>query len=294
MTDFKQHHPRNPRLARLGLGVRARDLGLRAVADLRHLRGTAEGRFPDFLGIGAQKAGTTWLFENLRCHPELFLPAHKELHFFDLHMGRGMRYYRAQFEQAAGRLCGEITPAYGALSERRIRRIQRQNPALKQILILRDPVQRAWSGAVMDLAERMGRATDAVPEAEYETFLLSAASQDRTRYTRMIDRWSGTFSREQLLVCFFEDIHARPEELFREILLHLGVQADIAHEDYPLRRVIVPTLARGGEGTASRQSVERQSPIPPRVRSMLEALYAQEVRELQRRFGAPCEAWSHA
>ncbi len=38
---------------------------------------------PHFLGIGAQKAGTTWLHENLQCHPEIFLPEPKELHHFD-------------------------------------------------------------------------------------------------------------------------------------------------------------------------------------------------------------------
>ena len=39
------------------------------------------GRFPDFLGIGAQKAGTTWLYENLRCHEGAYLPGSKELAF---------------------------------------------------------------------------------------------------------------------------------------------------------------------------------------------------------------------
>src|SRR5262245_13183400 len=46
-------------------------------------------RFPDFLGIGAQKAGTTWLYEQLRRHPDVWLPPEKELHYFDRKRGAG-------------------------------------------------------------------------------------------------------------------------------------------------------------------------------------------------------------
>ena len=70
---------------------------------------------PDFLGIGAQKAGTTWLHENLRCHPSLYLPDEKELHYFDWHFHRPLRWYAGHFRQGAGRVrtgksdCGQRT-----------------------------------------------------------------------------------------------------------------------------------------------------------------------------------------
>lgn len=44
---------------------------------------TDNQRFPDFIGIGAQKAGTTWLYKNLKQHPNIWLPEIKELHYFD-------------------------------------------------------------------------------------------------------------------------------------------------------------------------------------------------------------------
>ena len=66
---------------------------------------------PHFLGIGAQKAGTTWLAENLRCHPEVFLPERKELHWLDHKFERPLSDWAAHFADAGERKRGEITPA---------------------------------------------------------------------------------------------------------------------------------------------------------------------------------------
>src|SRR5947207_15540157 len=52
---------------------------------------------PHFLCIGAQKAGTTWLYENLRVHPQIAVSPRKEEHYFDLRYHRGLKYYAAQF-----------------------------------------------------------------------------------------------------------------------------------------------------------------------------------------------------
>ena len=70
-------------------------------------------RLPDFLGIGAQKGGTTYLHGLLKCHPQLFLATPKEQQFFSLHWQRGVAWYSNQFESAAlHQCCGEITPYY--------------------------------------------------------------------------------------------------------------------------------------------------------------------------------------
>ncbi len=53
-----------------------------------------EGLLPKFVVIGAQRAGTTWLYECLKAHPDVFLPDTKELHFFDHHFDKGESYYR--------------------------------------------------------------------------------------------------------------------------------------------------------------------------------------------------------
>jgi hypothetical protein len=87
-----------------------------------------------FLGIGAQKAGTSWLFANLRHHPSLFLPEGKKLHFFDKgHISQGIERYLANFAPGEGRICGEITeeeyckhlilPIFREIFEPRIKRL---------------------------------------------------------------------------------------------------------------------------------------------------------------------------
>src|SRR3954452_15598229 len=124
-------------------------------------------RGPDFLVIGAQRAGTTWLHRVLRQHPRLWLPPVKELHYFDklattrtyldakerrrvrmkglLSLDpwlfrywfgrRGDRWYAKLFDAAQqnGLLAGEITPAYATLDEQVLRRIERINGEVKLI-----------------------------------------------------------------------------------------------------------------------------------------------------------------
>ena len=93
---------------------------------------------PDFLGIGAQKAGTTWLHDNLSCHPELYLPPEKEIHYFDQHNDKPISYYSQFFKKSKkNRACvkGEITPAYSVLPQNMIERIMGIMPHLKIIFV---------------------------------------------------------------------------------------------------------------------------------------------------------------
>ena len=69
---------------------------------------------PDFLGIGAQKAGTTWLAANLRRHPDVFIPERKELHFFDNKWDRPLREYARHFEGPRARSRARSPPPTGS------------------------------------------------------------------------------------------------------------------------------------------------------------------------------------
>lgn len=138
---------------------------------------------PDFVGIGAARSGTSWLYEVLDRHPSIWLPPIKELHYFD-DPSRSKRYYsylrmrlisglwvRRPFSawdlqyffgrpcdewysrlfepgRRCGLLTGEITPAYAILDEAILERIQAINRQVKLIYLMRDPVMRCWS-AVM-------------------------------------------------------------------------------------------------------------------------------------------------
>ena len=252
------------------------------------------GPFPDFLGIGAQKSGTTWLHVNLQLHPEIFMPEQKELHYFDSVPHRGWYYYRSQFNGHDGRKCGEITPAYGILPRATIRDIHRERPDLKLILLLRNPIERAWSGATMDLADRHGRTVAEIPQHEFEAYLRTQGSIQRGTYSAIIDRWTEFFPSEQLFVGFFESIQEQPEQLFRAVLDPIGVSSDIRAEEYELGSVVVPELdpARCSKESARKLGDKRTAQrIPTDLRQMLGEIYGTEIEELKRRFGAPCDDW---
>jgi hypothetical protein len=65
---------------------------------------------PDFLGIGAPRAGTTWLDRNLRAHPDLYLPDRKELHYFDRYYHTALYVYTRRFRAGRGRVKGRDHP----------------------------------------------------------------------------------------------------------------------------------------------------------------------------------------
>src|SRR5690242_9983812 len=109
----------------------------------------------NFLIAGVQKGGTTALFDYLGDYPDIALSDEKELPFFD-DDDRDWRTpdyaaFHAHFPDPAGRPCGEATPIYsywpGSLE-----RVAAYNPHMKLILVLRDPVQRAWSHWRMEYA----------------------------------------------------------------------------------------------------------------------------------------------
>jgi hypothetical protein len=118
-------------------------------------------RLPDFICIGAQKAGTTWLYEQLLGHPDVFMPR-KELDFFfgSLHLSG----YGAHFDSAAEQqVCGDISPncaAFEGLAER----IYNVCPNVCIIHMLRDPVERAFSQ--WEMARFIGRIPRDVPFTE--------------------------------------------------------------------------------------------------------------------------------
>lgn len=232
---------------------------------------------PDFLGIGAQKAGSSWLWENLRCHPELYLPEQKELHFFDRRYHRSVRFYAAKFREAGCRRKGEITPAYSSLPLERIRFIRDLMPDLRILLLLRDPVERAWSHALMHLLDKVQvRSYAEVAPAEFYAHFQGEDSRGKGDYLGILENWTAVFPEKQVFIGFFEDIEKCPDALFQSVLQHLGVSTDVDPNLLPFRRVV-----NQGRGT----------PMPPEYREFLTELYASELVRLRERFGDRVAHW---
>lgn len=241
------------------------------------LRSASSLRLPDFLGIGAQKAGSAWLEQNLRAHPEVFLPqGFKEARFFDIRFYRSLAAYSRLFASAGEFRAGEITPNYCALPMRRIRFIRRVMPDVRLILILRNPIDRAWSHALMDLVSRTGRRFEEVPDWEFLAHFQTAAAWRNGLYASMLERWRSVFPSEQLLVAFFEDIHQRPRALLEQVFSFIGVACDVNWSRFPFARQI-----HAGPGV----------PLPVRYQQILSDLFTTEIQRLAREFGPPVTGW---
>ena len=174
---------------------------------------------PDFLYIGTSKAGSTWLFNALASHPDVFLASSKGLYYFDAHIDRGEDWYLGHFDGSAGfRARGEISHSYLSSVEAP-ERIARLNPAVRLLACLREPVDRAFSD-YLDLLKNQQYdgsfegALDAYPR------LL-----DRGRYATHLRRYLEVFPREQLLVQLFDDLKADPQRYADDVFDFLGVSA---------------------------------------------------------------------
>jgi hypothetical protein len=239
---------------------------------------------PDFLGIGAQKAGTTWLAANLRSHPELYVSKPAELHFFDQHFADGLEEYSRFFIPGAGRIKGEITPAYGILPVERVQFIRDVMPDVRLVFVMRNPIERAWSQAMMSLVYNAGRRLEDVDETELLEHLGSRHNMRRGDYVHTLDTWLSVFPREQLFLGFFEDVRERPQELLAEIFEFLGVTSAVDWNRFPYERVFRP-------GSKERSPGE-SPPIPESCHRFLCARYADQLAELRDRFGARTAGWS--
>lgn len=190
----------------------------------------ARGALPDFLIIGAQKAGTSSLFRWLGESEHVELPDSKEVHFFDLQFDRGVDWYRDQFPAtSSGRrrtLTGEASPYYlfHPLAPERVRDVL---PEVRLLVLVRDPVDRAVSHYYHELGngfedlplpialdreeERLAGETERLAaEPTYVSHNHRHFSyQARGVYVDQIERWAVAFPAEQLLVInsdrFFED-----------------------------------------------------------------------------------------
>lgn len=235
---------------------------------------------PDFVGIGAQKAGTTWLHVNLRHHPDVYVPPERQdLHYFNQHQEKGVRHYAACFADGAGKVKGENTPAYGVMAPAKIRRVYDLLPDARILFVMRDPVERSWSHARMTLTRAEGRTLDDVSDdAFYEHFRWSR-SRKRSDYLTILDNWTTVYPDEQIFVGFFDDIVTRPRVFLERVFQHVGVTRDVDWDGFPYNRVV-------NKGP--------KAPIPDRFLDVLLDMYSDQTRRLQERFGGPTLDWRTA
>jgi hypothetical protein len=232
----------------------------------------------DFLGIGAQKAATTWLWHNLESHPAIAFPAGKEVHFWDQHRERGTGWWLGLFADARpGCKQGEITPAYALLDENTIRCIKAVAPELRLFYSIRNPIGRAWSSALMAV-ERAEMTIDEASDLFFIDHFKSAGSRARGDYLGCLRRWRAMFPNGELQVIVYDDIVSRPAAVLMRLADHIGVDPRF-FEERETGGMSKPVFAGPG------------ADIRPRLLDFLCGLYRRQIETLGAELGRDFTAW---
>jgi hypothetical protein len=192
---------------------------------------------PNFIVIGAARAGTTSLFQYLRSHPDVYMAPAKELIFFWERWHLGIDWYESQFAGAHGeKAIGEASPGYTIYPARRgvAERIAKTLPDAKLIYLMRDPVARIYSNYKFRYA--LGTENRPIGEAltKDPTYVWMSS------YALQIHEYLRYFDRSQIQLLLNEDLRDDRERTLRETFSFLGVDAswtppNIAEEYNPPR-----------------------------------------------------------
>jgi len=164
---------------------------------------------------------------------------------------KDMAWYRGLFAPAAGRLCGEITPAYCMLDETTIGSIHAELPDLRILFRMRDPIDRAFSH--LALMVRLGTLSDRMSDAEKLEFLLSPPVQRRGDYLGTLGRWQKHFPADRILVSWYDEVEEDPQDALDRVFAFLELpglpksssgnvktRANVASRDTPPASLLVP------------------------------------------------------
>lgn len=232
-----------------------------------------------FLGIGAQKSGTSWLYTMLSQHSQIAFPGNKEIHFWDKNYPREPVSNYFDFFNDPVLYEGEITPSYAQLSLDAIETIYKGAPGLKLIYILRNPMERAWSAALMALQ----RAQMEPHEASDRWFLdhfNSKASLSRGDYEQTIVNWLSVFPTDNLLLLDYEDIQQHPRCLLDACCRHIGISAFSSEQ---LAVMQIERKVFEGNGLALRGSLKQP----------LLSIYAEKIHSLANYLNKDLHHWTH-
>lgn len=258
------------------------------------MRNRRARRLPTFLFIGADKSGSTWLFRILRGHPQCFVPAAKDIYFFDRFYERGLGWYTSFFEPApdSAVAVGELSHDY-LYSDAAAARIARDLPDVKLVVVLRHPVERTFSEYLYLV--RSGLALGGLREV----LATSPEPIDHSRYARHLPSYLERFPREQLGIFLYDELQ-RDARAFAKALfdfLDLPYVEGLRYEDRVLAaaRPRNRMLARSARAAAT---LTRRAGFPTvvgrakagRLAGLLYATYEEEERP---RLGDADRSWLH-
>jgi len=271
---------------------------------------------PDFFCVGAQKGGTGWLYEQLRSHPDFWMPPVKELHYFDrlwrspqaarkpggrINLARrrarderDLRFlevmetlaqnpdidldrYADLFSSKGPLLSGDITPGYSTLESEMIEQIIRRFPEAKITFLARDPVERAWSHLSMWVRQE-AIAPFHSDDLDRITQHLRRPEVERRSYpSKIVGSWRQHVRPELFRVYFFDDLKRDSAELRGSIVEFLGGDAG----------------KRSGELAVDHNTKGKREKLDltESVRSHLARFFERELKACADELGGPARDW---
>jgi hypothetical protein len=270
------------RTARNSVGKQA---ARRALVAIRRPTGQVR-MLPSFLIVGAQRWGPTSMSRTLTEHPAVFgAVLHEEVHYFDNAYDRGLGWYRSHFPltATARRAAGGLSPVafesspYYLFHPLAAHRIAQELPSVKLLVLLRDPVERAYSGHAHEVAhgfetepferaleleqDRLdGEEARIIADPAYFSFSHQHHSyRARGEYARQLDRMAQHFGRDRIHIV---DSGADPAPVYDSVLEFLGLPHR-GRPDFPHR------------------NARPRSPMPTSIRAALEEYYRPHDERLQ-------------
>lgn len=235
---------------------------------------------PDFLIIGGQRCGTSSLYYYLTEHPRIASASTKEIHFFDDNYPRGLGWYQAQFPTTVqkyyakhGLLTGEASPYY-LFHPQAPKRISQHLPQVKLIVLLRNPIDRAYSQhwlevlgnyeplsfekAIKSEQERTaGEREKMLADEHYDSYNYRRFTYlARGIYVDQLQYWMTFYPKEQFLILRSEDLYSKPAEVVKETLEFLGVPTSERDTSREYKKYKVPSK----EGYKTKDSVPKMDP----------------------------------
>lgn len=238
----------------------------------------------DFLVVGVQKSGTTTLDQYLRLHSAIGMPnKKKELHFFDkpANFSKGIEFYHAFYAGSDDKkVWGECTPIY-SYWEGVLENIYQYNPNMKLIMVLRNPIERAFSHWNMeffhgrealsfyDALKREQSRLSEMPNNQHRVY----SYVDRGRYISQIKKIWNLFGKKKLHIIKMDELVKSPERVMNSIYDFLDVERQVIKQ---------PICSYAGEYNKKMTKIERE---------FLFDSFEQEITSLECLLGWDCRSW---
>ena len=267
-------------------------------------------KHPKILCIGAPKAGTTWMFDNLKEHPDIWTLPYKSTQYlagranlvrrlkwkrrwkeilnkvnsnnFLWHLDHFFypvindRWYERQFLPAGEKVSIDISPSYSTLNDEQVKRVKSLHPQIKVIFLLRNPIERMWSHSKLELLKNKKRNFDEVSSDEFLQFFDSETQMKRTDYLEIIHRWRPIIGQDNFLILFYDEIGEAPFSLLEKICAFMRVEYRKEYFEKTAQRNIFKGL---------------EIDMPEEYRSVLTGKYHQLISDIRNEFGGYANSW---